>query len=169
MSEILDEINQSKKTIELPKDWRHLQIVVGIVLIIAGGVGLFSGVQMEMIIQRMRSFGIPVSILVEFRTILMLFIVPIAMITGAVLLIVKKRIGWIVSLASYLFLTAFTLYIFIYVPGANIWALLISILSGAITFLLVLNPSRKYYHFKTEDLLYIVGIPSALMLIPIFS
>ncbi|MFT6280344.1 MAG: hypothetical protein ACJA0U_000462 [Salibacteraceae bacterium] len=168
MSEILDEIKQSKKTIELPKDWRHLEIVVGIVLIIAGGAGFIVGIQMEIVILRMKAYGVPVGLLVELRTILMLFLVPITMIAGAVLLIAKKRVGWIISLASYLLLTAFTLYIFFYVPGANIWAFLISILSGSITFLLVLNPYRKHYLFKIEDLFYIAGVPSLLFLVTIF-
>lgn len=168
MSEILDEINQSKKTSELPKDWRHLQIVIGIVLIITGGAGLFTGIQMEMVIQKMNAYGVPVGIVIELRTILMLFIVPITMIFGAIMLLAKKRIGWIVSLASYFLITILILHTYIFAHGANIWALLTPILSGSIAFLLVLNPFRKYYLFKAEDLFYIVGIPSVLFLITIF-
>lgn len=168
MTEILDEINQTKKTTELPKDWRHLQIVIGIVLIIAGVAGLFAGIQMGMVIQKMKAYGVPVGVFVELRTILMLFLLPITMVAGAIMLITKKRIGWIVSLASYLLLTIFILYTYIFTPGANIWALLFSLFSGAIAFLLVLNPYRKYYRFKTKDLFYIAGITAVLFLITIF-
>jgi hypothetical protein len=168
MSEILDEINQPKEIRELPKDWRYLQIVIGIVLIIAGGLGLWTGISLELALRDLNANGYPISLYVELRTILMLFLVPITMVAGATLLIAKKRAGWIITLASYLLLTAFILYIYIDAPGANIWALLISLLSGVIAFLLVLNSYRKYYLFKTTDLLFIAGIPTVLFLITIF-
>ena len=169
MSNVLDEIEKQEALPELSQKWKHLQIVFGVILFIAAGLALWGGVEMELSMDEWRSMGIQFSIYIEIRTILMLFVSPLIMITGALLLISSKRIGWILSLTSYFSLTVLIFFFYNFFQEIPDWILIFMIISGTITVTLFARPYRKHFIFKMDDIFFIVGIPSILMFIIIFA
>ena len=170
MSEILDGNDKEEFRPELSKNFRDLLIILAILTFIIGGAWLWLGIETEISIREMRELPFSFTIFRDPQVLFMLFLAPITMIAGAVLLLAKKRIGWIISMASFIFITAVLIVVF-YINASNapIWMLFITLLPSGITFVLASPAYRKHFIFKMDDIFFIVGIPSILMFIIIFA
>ncbi|MFT6503061.1 MAG: hypothetical protein ACJASQ_003193 [Crocinitomicaceae bacterium] len=166
MSEILDEIKQSKKTTKLSKNGKELNLVIGVIVVISGALSLWYGIYNEIQMHNDEYAYLYLTYLGEFKIALILLASPMAILVSGTLLLCKNRIGWLGSLSSCIFLTAITIFIGL-VTNEVPWLYLVGLLFFAFTLLLLIKNFREYYHFKLENLFFVLGVPIALILLVI--
>lgn len=163
MTEILDQKEDLSTPVELSKNWKDLQIILIILLVLGGVACLVYGISIEVELHN-RPFAIPFGTIQEIRIASILIIAPIGMIFSGITLILNKHFAWIGAISSGLFIAMISAFIAYIANDNSSWVIyIVSIFSLAFSIVLFAKPYRDYYQFKWVNIVFIIGIPAGLL------
>jgi hypothetical protein len=170
MEEIIDEIKDNEQETGLNSPWKGLKITIAIIMILISLVLLLAGILNIIDWNNYAEYALPIPIYMWVRTIVVLILFPIALLTGAILFFTTKKLGWYLCLIGSLFIASFGIYGIIDAPKSALVALvIITIFFGAISVTLWAKAYRMFYKFQLKFLLFIIPPVLLLLLITIFK